>query len=150
MIQQLDKAWKDARKKQAEERKAKQALNKTGTKKKATIVSQSEVKQSGEVGDTSPSEHNLLKDACSTQSAPTGATDQFAASEEPIVDDEAPCCLHPDDPAHFLKLSAALRCFMQTEIDDEDISRGTSLLHEYVRDIPRVSNHIAIYYHSIR
>ncbi|KAG1796123.1 hypothetical protein EV424DRAFT_1353275 [Suillus variegatus] len=39
--------------------------------------------------------------------------------------------LHPDDPANFLKLSAALRILIQRKLSDDDIDRADTLIREY-------------------
>lgn len=46
--------------------------------------------------------------------------------------------LHPEDPAHFLKLSSALRLLLQRELTDADITEADRLLQGYCGDLARV------------
>lgn len=47
--------------------------------------------------------------------------------------------LHPDDPANFLKLSAALRILIQRKLSDDDIDRADTLIREYNVELIHVS-----------
>jgi len=46
--------------------------------------------------------------------------------------------LHPDDPANFLKLCAALRILMQHVLSETDIDNADSLLREYATESIKV------------
>jgi hypothetical protein len=54
-------------------------------------------------------------------------------------DDTRPSNLHPDDPAHFLKLSMALKLLVSREITDEQLEHAGQLLRCYCQDLVRVS-----------
>ncbi|KAI0650610.1 hypothetical protein C8Q79DRAFT_395434 [Trametes meyenii] len=47
-------------------------------------------------------------------------------------------CLHPDDPAHFLKLSEALKLLTAHVLTTYDIQEADKLLREYGKDIVRL------------
>lgn len=46
--------------------------------------------------------------------------------------------LHPDDPAHFMKLSSVLQTFFAEEITDEQIVDGDWKLREYCLELLHV------------
>jgi hypothetical protein len=53
-------------------------------------------------------------------------------------DNDLPSCLHPDDPANFLKLSQALQLLLARTLTDEDISEASILLSEYCSELVTV------------
>ncbi|KAG1886831.1 uncharacterized protein F5891DRAFT_922731, partial [Suillus fuscotomentosus] len=58
---------------------------------------------------------------------------------EPAADaageEEAKFLLHPDDPANFLKLCAALRILSKRSLCDQDVSRAEQLIFEYTTEL---------------
>lgn len=46
--------------------------------------------------------------------------------------------LHPDDPANFLKLCAALRILVQHHINDQQIDTAEQLIREYGAELIKV------------
>jgi hypothetical protein len=52
--------------------------------------------------------------------------------------------LHPDDPANFLKLSAALRLLVHRRLTDCHIDRAEQLIREYCTELLPVSPHTRI------
>lgn len=57
-------------------------------------------------------------------------------------EDDIPCCLHPDDPANFLKLSLALRILLKREVNESEIDQAETLLQEYCTKLLTVSDSI--------
>lgn len=47
--------------------------------------------------------------------------------------------LHPDDPANFLKLCAALRILIRRKLSDDDISQAERLISQYCGELIHVS-----------
>ncbi|RXW14412.1 hypothetical protein EST38_g11447 [Candolleomyces aberdarensis] len=66
-------------------------------------------------------------------SQPRGAGDREDGDDE--VDDDLPSCLHPDDPANFMKLSQALRLLLQRQLSDHDINVAEELLRSYCTEL---------------
>ncbi len=50
-------------------------------------------------------------------------------------DENTPSCLHPDDPANFLKLSQALRLLMSRQITETQIGQAEALLRDYCQEL---------------
>lgn len=46
--------------------------------------------------------------------------------------------MHPRDPGHFFKLSAALKILMSLKLTDDDISTADRLLREYCLELVEV------------
>lgn len=61
---------------------------------------------------------------------PPNETQTNPLAEDPIFNDNK-FCLHPDDPAKFLKLSAALQILIKCEITDDDLMMADELIHMY-------------------
>ena len=61
---------------------------------------------------------------------PSNETQTNPLAEDPIFNDNK-FCLHPDDLANFLKLSAALRILIKCEITDDDLMMADELIHMY-------------------
>jgi hypothetical protein len=61
--------------------------------------------------------------------------DRFDNNDEST---DAKFSLHPDDPAHFLKLSAALRIIIKHQLSNDDLDRVDILLRDYATELIRV------------
>lgn len=59
-------------------------------------------------------------------------------SDEDNEGSTRPPNLHPDDPAHFMKLATVLQVFFAEEITDEQIADGDLKLREYCLDLLHV------------
>lgn len=49
-----------------------------------------------------------------------------------------PCNLHPDDPAHFMKLASVLKTFLAQEITKGEVEEGDQVLREYCIELVHV------------
>jgi hypothetical protein len=58
-----------------------------------------------------------------------------ADGNESEEDEDTPPCLHPDDPANFLKLGRAMRILLSREITDDQIEEADALLREYNQEL---------------
>jgi hypothetical protein len=54
-------------------------------------------------------------------------------------------CLHPDDPANFLKLSTALIILTKTSITSEELVVADNLLREYCTELITVSTVLIVF-----
>jgi hypothetical protein len=82
----------------------------------------------------------------------TTATETAAPNDgdgENDDDDDLPSCLHPDDPANFLKLSRALQLLLAQTLKEEDISAAGALLSEYCSELVLVCSHISSDYNPL-
>lgn len=73
------------------------------------------------------------------------------APEAPVAEDEGDDvdvdpCLHPNDPANFLKLSLALRILLKRELNDMELNQAETLLEEYCTELISVSNHPLVWF----
>jgi len=82
----------------------------------------------------------------------TMVLDDLVDESEPYPSDEVPPTtsasndseeelkfgLHPDDPANFLKLCAALRILMRHALSETDIDNADSFLREYATELIKV------------
>ena len=98
--------------------------------------------------------HRLLAHAISIQWVdlpPTGeepivdcgaieTDDIFGASDEESDDPMHPN-LHPDDPAHFFKLSHFLKLVLATTVTDNMIDEADTLIREYCTELLHVRKH---------
>ncbi|KIK79758.1 hypothetical protein PAXRUDRAFT_28329 [Paxillus rubicundulus Ve08.2h10] len=70
-----------------------------------------------------------------TNHLPPSANNNSSSTSMPLNDgdvaDDDKFSLHPDDPANFLKLSAALHLLIKCKLMDEDIDRADKLIREY-------------------
>lgn len=66
--------------------------------------------------------------------ADTGA----AESDDEEQGSTRPCNLHPDDPAHFMKLSSVLKAFFAQEITKAEVEKGDRELREYCLELMHV------------
>jgi len=58
--------------------------------------------------------------------------------DEEDEDEDPLSCLHPDDPANFLKLCRALRILVAREVTEADITEASILLQEYCSELIKV------------
>ena len=52
--------------------------------------------------------------------------------------DDDKFCLHPDDSANFLKLSATLQLLIKHEISDDDLTKADQLIRKYDTELIQV------------
>lgn len=84
-------------------------------------------------GITTPTDLPASAQGPSTQKKTRSTTEKVADEDE-----EATPCLHPDDPANFLKLSNALRLLLSRVITDEEIDEAFDLLSNYCSELVTV------------
>ncbi|KII93303.1 hypothetical protein PLICRDRAFT_100818 [Plicaturopsis crispa FD-325 SS-3] len=66
------------------------------------------------------------------------ANDPDVADNGEEDDGTAPCNLHRDDPAHFLKLCTALKILVSRSIDEDSLNKADLLLREYTSDLVKL------------
>lgn len=72
-----------------------------------------------------------------TESQPQTSGDTVGDGED--ADANLKFSLHPDDPANFLKLCAALRILIRRKLSDDDISQAERLISQYCGELIHVS-----------
>jgi hypothetical protein len=84
--------------------------------------------------------------SCPPPRESTSSTAQFLPQDPEYMDDIDPQAddlkfsLHPEDPANFLKLSAALRILIQHQLSDEDLDEADQLIRDYCTELLNVSH----------
>lgn len=98
--------------------------------RKAAIKARSEKKAQDQAAKKRKAEEKAQKKAAEKASkrkkkagSPTddGPTSAPSPAHPVVEEEELPACLHPDDPANFMKLCMALRLLMKREVSDADI-----------------------------
>ncbi|EDR11390.1 uncharacterized protein LACBIDRAFT_323939 [Laccaria bicolor S238N-H82] len=125
-----NKAHIDKKVRAAETRKQKAAAKKSMTEQRQaqdnTRNSQPEQTLSTTLDNTSTTNHAAMKRSRRPPDEDVDSQDE---------DEDLPSCLHPDDPANFLKLGQALRLFLAREISDAQIDVADGLLREYCQEL---------------
>lgn len=154
-VQQIPQIWHDYMPDPAAARKQREAANKARIDKK---VRAAETKKQKAAAKKSTAEQRRAQEntrnpqqqtTSSTTLDSTSTTNRAAVKRSRRPPDEAinsedededlPSCLHPDDPANFLKLGQALRLFLAREISDTQIDVADGLLREYCQELVLVS-----------
>lgn len=72
----------------------------------------------------------------------TGARKRKKAADDD--DEDAPCRLHRDDPANFMKLCSALKILVSPTLTDADIDQADQLMRTYCTELLTVSSFFCI------
>ncbi|KAJ2929408.1 hypothetical protein H1R20_g7676, partial [Candolleomyces eurysporus] len=136
----------DKKAKAAEARKQKSQKSKTSGAPAASDAAQMPL---------NPSPTSATPSATSTSKSSTGKKKRAWVAKEvdPEEEEELAACLHPDDPANFMKLCQALRLLLSREISDKQIDEAEQLLSAYCSelvtlygaDVIRPNHHYAIH-----
>jgi hypothetical protein len=113
-------------------------------KKRAAAAKRAQKNLSAGVAVVAPQTAN---DVFSTPGVPSNASTSQPKRKRPRPDgdvdepddEELPSCLHPDDPANFLKLGRAMRILVSREITEQEIEEADALLREYTSELVEVS-----------
>lgn len=133
----LDKKMKaeEAKKAKAEAARLAKAAQAAQQKKTNSRSSRTPVAAAGVAGTAAPGNRPAPARGSSGKKK-TKATSDNNEDE----DEEAMPCLHPDDPANFLKLSKALRILLSRAITDSEIDEAFALLSDYCSELVTVSS----------
>ncbi|RXW12469.1 hypothetical protein EST38_g13387 [Candolleomyces aberdarensis] len=83
----------------------------------------------------SPTSAKPTTTSASTSSTGKKKRARIAKEVDPEEEEELPACLHPDDPANFMKLCQALRLLLSREISDKQIDEAEQLLSAYCSEL---------------
>lgn len=115
------------------------------TKKRAAAAKRDKLKP-GDVNEPGVSAGDITLTPNAPSGVQSGAPNRKRRRQNPATNDDSeddedtPPVLHPDDPAHFLKLSRALRILLAREITEDQIDEADVLLRTYTSEIVNVSN----------